>query len=81
LAALPGARLAAPIEANEVFVDLPRPLIDGLKAAGAQFFGWPEPWADTPTIRLVTRHDMAEAEVDRLIETARGLAAGKRRRA
>ncbi|MGD9537058.1 MAG: low specificity L-threonine aldolase [Alphaproteobacteria bacterium] len=81
LAALPGASLAAPVEANEVFVNLPRPVIDGLKVAGAQFFGWPEPWADTPTIRLVTRHDMAEAEVDLLIETAQALAAGKRRRA
>ena len=65
LAALPGAALEAPVEANEVLVTLPRAVIEGLKAAGARFFGWPEPWADTPTIRLVTRHDMAEAEVER----------------
>lgn len=73
LAALPGASLAAPTEANEVFVTLPRGVIDGLKAAGALFYGWPEPWVDSPTIRLVTRHDMAEGEVDALLRAAETL--------
>ncbi len=81
LAALPGATLVAPVEANEVFVDLPRSVLDGLKAEGAQFFGWPEPWVDSPTIRLVTRHDMAADEVDRLVEVAGRLAARVRRTA
>ena len=35
LAAVPGARLAAPAQANEIFVTLPRAVIDGLAAAGA----------------------------------------------
>lgn len=73
LAAFPGASLAAPTEANEVFVTLPRVVIDGLKAAGALFYGWPEPWADSPTIRLVTRHDMADAEVDGFLRLAEKL--------
>jgi threonine aldolase len=64
---LAGARLLAPIEANEVFVELPRAVIDGLKAAGAHFYGWPEPWADSTQIRLVTRHDMAAGEIDALL--------------
>ena len=75
LAALPGCTLAAPVEANEVFVDLPRSVIDGLKAEGARFFGWPEPWVDSTIIRLVARHDMAEAEVDHLLNAAERLAA------
>jgi len=73
LAAFPGASLAAPTEANEVFVTLPRVVIDGLKAAGALFYGWPEPWADSPTIRLVTRHDMSDAEVDGFLRLAEKL--------
>jgi threonine aldolase len=81
LAALPSARLDSPVEANEVFVDLPRPVIDGLKAAGALFYGWPEPWADSTTIRLVTRHDMAEDEVDRFLKLAARLTRETRRSA
>ncbi|MSO69590.1 MAG: low specificity L-threonine aldolase [Alphaproteobacteria bacterium] len=81
LAALPGCKLAAPVEANEVFVDLPRGVIDGLKGEGAQFFGWPEPWSDSTTIRLVTRHDMAAEEVERLLEVTTRLAIKARRSA
>ncbi len=81
LARLDGATLVAPVEANEVFVDLPRSMVDGLRTEGALFFGWPEPWVDSPTIRLVTRHDMAEAEVDRLLEVAARLATQVRRSA
>jgi threonine aldolase len=37
LAPVPGARLLAPVEANGVFVDLPRPVIEGLHAKGWRF--------------------------------------------
>jgi threonine aldolase len=35
---LPGARLLAPVEANSVFVDLPQPAIEALRAKGWQFY-------------------------------------------
>ncbi len=76
LQAVPGAALAAPVEANEVFVTLPASVIDGLAAAGVLFYRWPETDPAATTIRLVTRHDTDEHEVDALIETARSLAAG-----
>lgn len=71
LAVLPGARLAAPVEANEVFVTLPPPAIDGLAAAGVLFYRWPETDPAATTIRLVARHDTAPADVDALLATAR----------
>jgi threonine aldolase len=51
-------------------------VIDGLAAAGVLFYRWPETDPAATTIRLVTRHDTDEHEVDALIETARALAAG-----
>lgn len=66
-AAMSGAKLEGTGEANEVFVTLPGPVIDGLKAAGAQFYGWPEPWEATNTIRLVTRWDTTDGEVDDIL--------------
>ena len=76
LAAVPGASLAAPVEANEIFVTLPRAVIDGLAAAGVLFYPWPETDPATTTIRLVTRHDTDAGEVGALIDTAQRLAAG-----
>jgi len=79
LEAVPGAALAAPVEANEIFVTLPRAVIEGLARAGVLFYLWPETDAEATTIRLVTRHDTDAGEVDALIETAQRLAAGARR--
>ena len=45
-------------------------MIDGLAEAGVLFYSWPETDPETTTIRLVTRHDTADADVDALIETA-----------
>ena len=69
LEAVPGATLAAPVQANEIFVALPAAVIDGLAAAGVLFYRWPETDPAATTIRLVTRHDTDEHEVDALIET------------
>ena len=74
LQAVPGASLPAPAEANELFVTLPRPVIDGLAEAGALFYSWPETDPATTTIRLVTRHDTTNGEVDALVATAHRLA-------
>jgi len=74
-AAMAGATLEGTGEANEVFVTMPGPVIDGLKAAGAQFYGWPEPWEATNTIRLVTRWDTTDREVDDVLAQASALLA------
>lgn len=62
LAKLPGARIEYPVEANEVFVTLPEPVILGLEADGVLFYRWPD--ASAPTIRLVTAFDTAPDQVD-----------------
>lgn len=72
-AAMSGAKLEGTGEANEVFVTLPGTVIDGLKASGAQFYGWPEPWEATNTIRLVTRWDTTDGEVDDILAQTRTL--------
>ncbi len=66
LAALPGARLVAPVEANLVFVAMPEPAIEALAGAGVRFAR-----RRGGVIRLVTRFDGTQAEVDQLIALAR----------
>ncbi len=36
-----GVRLSQPVEANEVFAYMPKPLYDALEAKGAHFYEWP----------------------------------------
>ena len=72
LATLPGAALAHPVQTNQVFVDLPGPVIAGLEAAGFGFYRWGT--AETTRIRLVTAFDTRAEDVDALIATARRLA-------
>lgn len=74
LAALPGAGLAAPVEANEVFIALPRPVVEGLKAAGYGFYVWRE--AEAPLCRLVTAFDTPPEAVEALLAEAARLSAG-----
>jgi threonine aldolase len=69
LAALPGAALVAPVEANEVFVALPRPVVEGLKAAGVLFYVWRE--AQRPQARFVTAYDSRAEDVEALLAEAR----------
>jgi threonine aldolase len=72
LAALPGARLAQPVEANELFIALPAGVITALRAAGFGFYDWPAPpGVDGPVVRLVTAYDVAPAAVDALVAAAR----------
>lgn len=69
-------RLAHPVEANEIFVQLPCTAIAALRRAGAVFYDWPrpamtnkddsEPWA---TIRLVTSFATTPTDVDRFLGT------------
>jgi len=75
LAGLAGVRLRHPVEANEIFVELPEPVIRGLFDLGFLFHRWGGD-ADT-CVRLVTAFDTAPAAVDSLIAAAKRLAAGR----
>lgn len=69
---LPGVRLIDPVEANELFVDLPEPMVKHLAAKGFDFYRWGRP---TPgTHRMVTAWDTDLAAVDRVLEAARAAA-------
>ena len=48
--------------------DVKKLVIEGLKNLGAEFYGWPEPWETTNTIRLVTRWDTEEREINQIIK-------------
>ncbi|MFZ1425187.1 MAG: low specificity L-threonine aldolase, partial [Geminicoccaceae bacterium] len=68
--------LVHPVEANELFVAMPEPLVAELHRDGFQFHRWSSP-ADPgpPVVRLVTSFATGEAEVDALLEAAAGIAA------
>jgi threonine aldolase len=66
LALLPGARLLHPVEANEIFIELPEAVIDRLAAAGFGFYRW----GDAPVLRLVTAFDTDPAAVESLLRVA-----------
>ena len=70
LGAIPDVEFASPVEANELFVRLPVPVIEGLLEAGFLFYRW-EP--DGTLIRMVTAFDTAAADVEAFIETAQRL--------
>ena len=72
LTQLPASRLRHPVEANELFVELPEPTIAGLLAAGFNFYRWDGP--DSGCIRLVTAWNTAPESVDALVAAARELA-------
>jgi len=75
LADVPGAALRHPVEANEVFVELPEPVIAGLLADGFAFHRWPGEGARL--LRLVTAFDTRDADVDAFLASARRHAAGQ----
>lgn len=79
LSALPGVRLVHATEANEVFVQLPEPLIRALEAEGFQFYRWPDD--DSTTLRLVTAFDTTAQEVAALLAAVRQYAQGSAVRA
>jgi threonine aldolase len=61
-----GARLLAPVEANEIFLELPGATMDGLEADGFQFYRRSQSLA-----RFVCRFDTTEAEADALLAALR----------
>jgi threonine aldolase len=73
LTAVPGAALRDPVEANEIFIDLPEPVIAGLEQRGYAFYRW-----DGTVIRLVTAWNTDAGDIDRMIADARELSAAAR---
>ncbi|HLJ22286.1 MAG TPA: low specificity L-threonine aldolase [Stellaceae bacterium] len=69
LAALPGAKLQHPVEANELFVELPDPVIRGLLADGFQFYRWDN--ETSVVIRLVTAFNTTSETVEAFLGSAR----------
>jgi threonine aldolase len=77
LRTLPAARLAAPVEANEIFLELPGAVMDALEADGFQFYR-----RSARLARFVCRFDAIEAEADALVAAlGRHLAAASPRAA
>jgi len=76
--ALPGVGVHNYGGANELFVELPTAAVAALREEGFQFYDWPEGVAGASqarqTIRLVTRHDTTDGEVDGLIAAVKRLA-------
>ena len=66
LAGLCGARLLAPVEANEIFLELPGAVIDALAADGILFYRRSDTLA-----RFVCRFDATPAEADALLAALR----------
>jgi threonine aldolase len=65
-----GARLAWPVEANEVFPILPQAACGRLAAAGATFFQRGATGADEVLVRMVTSFATTPEEVDRAVAVA-----------
>ena len=59
---LPGLRLIAPVEANEIFLEIPSPAMDALEQDGFQFYR-----RSATLARFVCRFDLTDAEADALV--------------
>jgi threonine aldolase len=66
LAGLPFAELAYPVQANEVFVRLPEPILDALEGEGCQFYRY-----GGGVIRLVASFATTEEDLTRFLAAVR----------
>jgi threonine aldolase len=63
---LPGLRLVAPVEANEIFLEIPTAVMDALERDGFQFYR-----RSATLARFVCRFDTIDAETDALVASLR----------
>lgn len=63
---VPGLRRLAPVEANELFLELPPGVMDALEADGFQFYR-----RSATLARFVCRFDVTDAEADALVASLR----------
>jgi len=68
LEGITGSELYYPVEANEIFISMPEPILQKLESAGYTFYRWHD--AHCPVIRLVTSFNTNEKDVDGFIQTA-----------
>lgn len=73
ISGLPGVALHHPLQANEIFLQLPAAVIEGLQADGFLFHPWGNP-ADN-VVRIVTGFSTAQSDVDRFVMRATELSA------
>lgn len=66
IAGLPGVRLVAPVQANEIFLDIDLRVMDGLEADGMRYFRRAARLA-----RFVCRFDTTDADGDALVDSLR----------
>ncbi|MDX2215733.1 MAG: low specificity L-threonine aldolase [Oculatellaceae cyanobacterium bins.114] len=74
LAAIPKVKLCYPVEANEIFVQFPEAIANGLLSSGFQFYHQPTP-DHTITARLVTAFNTRAEDVTAFVATANRYAA------
>jgi len=74
LTALPGVKLLAPVDANEIFLELPEAIIAGLEGDGHLFYRYPQD-GDT-VIRLICAWNSPDEMIEALIEAATRHATG-----
>jgi threonine aldolase len=68
---VPGLRLVQPVEANELFLVMPEPMVAALRGEGFLFHRWLTPPGLTePVVRLVTSFATLPTDVDELVEAA-----------
>jgi len=65
---LPGLRFRYPVEANELFVEVPGAVAAGLESDGFLIYRWQD--GPDPLLRLVTAFSTTIADVDRFIASA-----------
>jgi threonine aldolase len=73
IAGQPGLRLVAPVEVNEIFLELPTAAMDALERDGFQFYR-----RSATLARFVCRFDTSEAEADALAAALRRHCTGPR---
>jgi threonine aldolase len=71
IAGLPGLRLVAPVEVNEIFLELPSAAMDALEQDGFQFYR-----RSATLARFVCRFDTSETDADALVAALRRHCAG-----
>ncbi|MCL2933452.1 MAG: low specificity L-threonine aldolase [Trichodesmium sp. MAG_R03] len=69
LVELPFVRLCHPVEANEIFVEIPKSVVNSLRGDGFHFYVWQE--ETLPIIRLVTAFNTREEHVDALLKSVK----------
>ncbi|MGK7876630.1 MAG: low specificity L-threonine aldolase, partial [Xenococcaceae cyanobacterium] len=62
-------RLCHPVEANEIFVEIPESVLNGLRADGFEFYVWQE--ETLPIIRLVTNFKTSDEDVDAFLKSVK----------